>query len=332
MNKQMRANEIFKELNIPTDYNEEKIDLITLPLNLILNGGISKDGEVIQLVGESSTGRTTIALQIATAYCEQNMKVLYIDTCNSVTNDKLDIFKLSMHKNTNFFYCRENTFEKVEQILDKFIDTNEISLIVIDTIAGLINEGYLNISKKGISITNNNSNYDSRPLSLLIKKYSRLVNERKFSLLLVNDMRQKVHKKLGTMSKRYGPKILDYSCHSIIKIAQGSSTNFKKKFDNLKDGIVMDLEIVKSNHFKPTTKLPYYFKYITGISTIHSVIYYLMETKLIIQQGTYYELVGSGIKTNGLANFIEEFRPLYIAIYKSKRDEIYNYYKNTYIA
>ena len=35
MNKQMKANEIFKELNIKTDYNEEKINLISVPLNII---------------------------------------------------------------------------------------------------------------------------------------------------------------------------------------------------------------------------------------------------------------------------------------------------------
>ena len=60
--------ETLKKLNIPTNYSDNERHIITniLPFDELKILGSSK---FIQLVGESGTGRTSIALQIALAYC-----------------------------------------------------------------------------------------------------------------------------------------------------------------------------------------------------------------------------------------------------------------------
>lgn len=214
--------ETLKKLNIPTNYSDNERHIITniLPFDELKILGSSK---FIQLVGESGTGRTSLVLQIALAYCVQGLNVILVDSDGHLTEQKLDMF--SEYRNKNFIFIKESLFNELEQILDGLISTGEIDLIIIDSLPSLINDGYI-IRKKGkkktISIDNNNTNYDSRPLGLFINKYHSICSRTGMSMLLVNGYRNKISKLKGTVQKRYGLKTLDYSCSDIVEIIENT--------------------------------------------------------------------------------------------------------------
>ena len=302
MRKQKQMPKSIEEIQT-TDYfsQEEVISTGIQPLDNLLSGGVVT-GEMIQLVGESNVGKTTTALQIAYYYCKQGKKVLYVDTRVGVNSSNITNIGLINYLNSNFYYIRASAFKELDDEIDSYIGTGEIDLLVIDSIASLVNDGYLNLNKK-IGIDNNNSNYDSRPLSLFIKKLSKLGPKYKFSTLLVNEIRCTINRVTGTMPKIFGPKTLGYESNVIIKMSENKNGINESKFEPLKetDGIIpLTFEVIKSNR-QSNKKLSIFIKKGYGYSTIATYIYVLLENGTIKQNGGYYSINGNtsfkGIKS-----------------------------------
>ena len=318
--------DVLKELEKNKVPLKEPIRTNIFPLDLLFGNGINN--EIIQIAGDSGTGKTLLSLQLAQIYCNKGKKVFYLSTQNSVNQDRLQQYGLVGFINSQFFMYNAQTFKTAEEILDKFIATDEIDLVIVDSIANIVNDGYLNINhqgkSKGISIDNYNSNYDSRPLSLFIRKYSALASNKHFTLVLVSSMRQKIGK-IGTIEKRFGPKALDGSCSTIIKINKPKSTRFYKLYENVNLGTALEIEVIKSNTMKPNSKIPFYLAYDYGIDDIYNLVYYLVAVNVITQNGTYYQY-GTDIKTKGISSMINElskFRDQYMNYYRKSMEDYY---------
>lgn len=297
MKKQKQMPKSIKEIQT-TDYFSQEESILTgiKPLDNLLSGGLIT-GEMVQLVGESNVGKTTIALQIAYNYCNQGKKVLFVDTKLGISSSSINNMRLNNYINCNFYYVRASAFKELDDVIDGYIGTGEIDLLVIDSIASLVNDGYLNLNKK-IEIDNNNSNYDSRPLSLLIKKLSKLGPKYQFTTLLVNEIRCTINKITGSIPKIFGPKVLGYETNVIIKMTEVKKGTSESKLEPLKetDGIVpISFEIIKSNR-QSNKKISIFIKKGYGYSTIATYIYVLLEKEIIKQNGAYYSFNNSSIK------------------------------------
>lgn len=266
-----------------------------IPLDAILGGGIRK-GEVIQIVAESGFGKSTIACHVASKYCVKGKKVLYIDAEGSISIELLESLGLDEEIDKNFFYIREAVFSKVEETIDLFIREDSIDLIIIDSIACLIPEGFSKV-EKGISITTNNTNYTSRQLTSFFNKYNYIIKTKHINLLLINQYRNKVDMKVGTILKEYGGKNTKYNSDVILKISTIKSTGVNKKFKQLKlnndPGTDLEFEIIKSNKMPPGITVPFYLIYGRGISNIASIMYALLQSKYVEEKNSFYRFKSS---------------------------------------
>lgn len=293
----------------------------------LLGGGIKPN--TIQLVGESSSGKTTLALQLVSILCKQGKKVLYVDTDFSIDLVNIKMIGLNNYIDKLFYYVRGSSFKEVEKIIDTFLNKKEISMIVIDSISGLINPCYLDVSstnkKKKVEVTNYNTNYESRPLGLFIKKYKSLCSQQNITLLLINQYRNKVDTRFGTIIKRNGPKILDYASNTIISIKDKvNRDDFKAPSTG---GAVHELVIEKSNILEPKSSLPYFMEYGRGINSTYNWAFYLLAMKIVMQDGTYYESKELEIKENGIENFARELSKNYKYLYEKYGKGFYEYYR-----
>lgn len=327
---------VMEELKIPQNYGDISQEIKTglLPFdNLKI---FNTCGTFIQLVGETNCGKTSISLQVALGFCKQEKNVVYIDSEGVINETRLHKIGLSEYCNTNFFYVRENDFKEVETVLDKMIATGKIDLVIVDSLPGLINSGYLNLEakgkKKGISIDNNNTNYESRPLGLFIHKYKAISSNFGVNFLLINGFRNKIDRRIGTIKKRFGVKTLDYSSTTILEICETIPKDerikqFKDLFKDLPNGIPLCLKVIKSNVIQQDIGFPFFFEYGIGISSFHYLVYFLWESKLIIKSGTYYELKGKGNRINGLYQFIEQLKGM-PELYPTFKNEMESYFKS----
>lgn len=305
-------------------------------IDYILGGGLELGGK-FQIVAESSTGKSTIALQICKNICEQGFDVLYIDSENSITSELLkstgyDEYcnKVTGNKVGNLVLIKESEFDEVSKILDEFICLGRFKLIVIDSLASLVNKCYTNIGPTGKvkEVTNNNTGYESRPLNLFINKYSTLSKKYNFAILYINQYRNKIDMKKGTILKEYGNKIVRYNSDIIINIKRDKdgiwqdennliSTDAKKNVGKPPTHAKLIFTLDKSNKMLRETSIETYIKYGYGIDDSIDKILSLIRTGEIKKSGKYYMLYGN--------QSIDGFEKLINEIYTNV-DEFYNYY------
>ena len=300
-------------------YNDVKHPSGIEPIDMLLDGGLSYG--ITQLVGENQVGKSTIALQISYNFCKDGKNVLYINTKGDITSDDLERMNLLKYREEHsFLLICEAAFNKVEDWLDKLIDTGEITLIVIDSIASLMNAGYLATGSNAIKSDNGNSGYNSKPLSLLIKKLAILSIKKKIVILLINQYKNTIQmygKNIGTRTKIGGPKSLMNESKYVIEIHSISESNkiskeFKERFlgiESVNKGKSYDFYLNKGRH--PNRSLPYFFEYGKGYSSIYSLIMFSLNEKKIVQNGTYYTLEGKDLKGNGMNDFLKKFRTIF---------------------
>lgn len=316
----------FKNVNIiPTNI---------FSLDFILKGGI-EESTTYQLVGESGVGKSTIALTIAKNICDQEKHVVYIDSEGSVSQQLLESLGLISHiEKTLFTYIRESTFNNVEKILDELLATDEVSLVIVDSIATLVNEDFTDL-KNGISITTKNTYYTTGPLVLFMNKYKSLAMSKKFSLILINQYRNTIDMRKGTILKEYGSKNTRYNSDVILRIGPIKSNSkyydFKRMTKPFENGTELCFEVVKSNKASPNESIPFYLYYGKGISDVCNYLYALQKMGKITQSGGYYtyDYNGMVVKAQGISSFYNQL--ISYVDFKQLSDEIEAYYKKYWI-
>lgn len=330
--KETELSELISKLNEQESKLHKVIETDIPSLDYILGGGIEL-GSKIQIVAEPSTGKTTIALQVCKQFCKKGYDVLYVDTENSVSEELLNSTGCKAFCNKkdgleegNLILIKESEFDVVSKRLDDFICLNRFKLIVIDSLASLVNKCYTNIdSVKGVKeVTNNNTNYESRPLNLFINKYSTLAKKYNFAILYVNQFRNKIDMQKGTILKAYGNKIVHYDCDIKI-IIKKDKTGYRADENGMlvsksdlpytHNKLILSLE--KSNKLLTGTTVESYIKFGFGIDDSIDRILSLIRTGEIKKSGKYYMLYGN--------QTIDGFENLINVIYTDV-DKFYNYY------
>ena len=320
MEKSKDLKKLISEVN---QTNKEKHHVISTKiksLDYILGGGLEL-GSKVQFVAESSTGKSTIALQISKNFCERGLSVLYVDTENSIKNELLEstgCIKYCNNENESFgdfVLLKESDFDTVSNYLDKSFKLKYFKLIVIDSLASLINNCYidLNSSKEVKSLTNNNTNFESRPLNLFINKYSNLANKYDVTLLYVNQYRNKVDPFKGTILKEFGNKAVKYNSDIILKIKKDKdglwqdsngifSNSFKDNANIPPTHAKLSFVLDKSNKMLTGTSVDTYIKYGYGIDEMLDATLDDIRTGKINKDGKYFTLSGESTKHDGLIN------------------------------
>lgn len=319
------------EIQLP-DYLAESNIISTniVEIDTLLNGGLHE--AITQLVGETQTGKTAIALQITYNLCNYDKVVVYVDAKGDIDKNRLDKIGLTKYLNTKFFYIKGYVFTEIEKLLDQFIQTGQVDLIVIDSLPSLINNCYLNIEGKHLSVDNHNTSATTRPLMLLVQKLKKLSMKYHFSLLLINEFRQKVDKRIGTLPKIYGPKALEYESNYIIKvkpITSGVNKTFKSKLEALENseiGMCAELVLLKGGKSNIPVTIPIFIKNGVGIKFAYWVLFHFLDTNCIAQSGAYYSF--GNINTRGLSDFSLRF--FKDASYEQMQDNTIKYVSENY--
>lgn len=315
--------------SIPNYFKEtEIIKSEIFILDIMLKNGLEL-GQSVQIVSESGIGKSTIALQIASNICKQGKKIIYIDSEGSITREIFETTGNNEYLNNNFFYIRESTFSNVEKYLDMYLETNEISFVFVDSLASLINEGYTNL-KGGISITSNNTNYATKPLVSFMNKYKSLASSKKFCLILINQYRNKIDMRKGTILKEFGSKNVKYNSDTILKISPITSQSRNKDFKGLNSGITLEFEIIKSNKTSPGVSYPFFLMYGRGVSNNCNYLNALINLGIVKQNGTYFSLEHEGIciKEQGFEKFYNKIIEIELDLIQYYSTEINNYYNS----
>lgn len=145
-------NALWKELEDKFDafFEPEKIKTGIIPLDLALNGYL-ETGSLIELSGESQTGKSTLLLELSRIMCEKGYKVAYIDSEGSVKDDQLSGIGLLKYKATKtdrskpFLLVRESRYKQLEDLIDSLVTYGDYKLIIIDSLTAVAPDEFIDL-------------------------------------------------------------------------------------------------------------------------------------------------------------------------------------------
>lgn len=190
--------DIFKSLEkeITVFFKPDLIQTGIIPLDLALNGGV-ETGSLIELSGESQTGKSTLLLHLSKNLCDKGYRVLYIDAEGSVKDDLitgvgLDEYKTGANSLDNkFTVLRISGYKEVERTIKQVLlakEDQKYTVFIIDSLTALSPDVYVDITSDRVG-TEDRVGYEAQLNGRLLKQLNSLKTAHNCIFIFINQTR-----------------------------------------------------------------------------------------------------------------------------------------------
>lgn len=259
-------------------------------LNYMLYGGLPV-GRIIEFAGEEGGGKTTTALDVV-ANAQRlfpDKKVAYVDverTLDPEWAQKLgvDVAKLIL------ISPQEQTAEQIFEITKAIVETGEISVCVLDSLAAMV-------SSQAYSKTIEDRTYGgiSMALTLFSKQMIPICARTGCMLIGINQVRDDMNSMYGGTTTT-GGRAWRHNCSVRMTFIKSDyiddrGTSLTRGCEN-PAGHFVKVALVKSKVCKLDRKIGFYtLKYLDGIDAVSDIIDIGIKEGLIAAAGAWYTLV-----------------------------------------
>ena len=262
-------------------------------LDAIMGGGLPL-GRIVEIYGDTSTGKSLIAAQACASIQEEGGIAVYIDTESAVS---IDIMKAVGVDVDTLVYSSPDTVEDAFKAIETVIADETIGdvplLIVWDSIAATT-------SKAEQEKETGETGYltQARIISQGLRKNARSISKRKVALLLLNQTRVNIGVVFGDKVATFGGKGPGF--YSSIRVELSVAEKIVDKATKRVLGIKIGAEVVKNKIAAPFRKaeLPVYFGH--GIDDAEAMFDFLKEAEIVEYSGggwySYHPLEGDEVK------------------------------------
>lgn len=291
-----------------------KIPFTSPRLNYMFYGGLPR-GRIIEFAGEENSGKTTTALDVCknaqilfAKEFEEEMsnehtseqrkkylqsrgekKVVYADCENTLDED----WAISLGVDVNNMYVikpQSQTAEEIFQMLLNMIETDEVGLVVIDSLGVMLSQQAYekDMSEKtygGISMA----------LTLFSKKAELKCVKYDCTIIGINQMRDDMNSMYGGRITT-GGKAWKHNCSVRVMFAKGdfideSGNKLNRSCDEPRGNKVM-VSIVKTKVDKPDRKTGFYtLMYDYGIAEVFDLVEVAMKYGIINKSGAWFSFI-----------------------------------------
>lgn len=183
------------------------IDLATCPNSG--TGGIPR-GKLIEIFGPEGSGKTALALSIMGQAQKMGIKCAFFDAENSYNPAFAELFGVNTD---DLIMSQESTGELVLDVIEALVGTGEVGLIVLDSVAALSAEAILTSSMQDQQMA-----IDARMWSKAMKKLKAALGKHNCSLILINQLREKVGQLYGNPEVTPGGRAIKFFADMRIEV------------------------------------------------------------------------------------------------------------------
>lgn len=261
------------------DQNPEEIEVIptgSLALDCALGIGGFPIGRIVEISGEESSGKTTLALHVMAESQKLGGKCAFIDAEHALD---LGYAKKIGLKVEDLLISQPDTGEQALEIVDILVRSGGISCIVIDSVAALVPkaeiEGDMGQSHMGLQ---------ARLMSQALRKLTGSISKSGCLVIFINQLRQKIGVMFGDPETTTGGVALKFYSSVRIKV---------KPLATLKDGdkVVgreISFRIIKNKCYAPGAVAKTVISYGHGISRLDELLEFGVNLGLITKAGAWY--------------------------------------------
>ena len=258
----------------------ESISTGSLALDIALGiGGIPK-GRITEIYGAESSGKTTIAAQIAAQAQKMGGIAAYVDVEHAV--DPVYFKNLGVDTD-NLLISQPSTGEEALEVVDALVRSNAVACVVLDSVAALVPkaeiEGEMGDSHMGLQ---------ARLMSQALRKITGSLNKTGTAAIFINQLREKIGVMFGNPETQPGGRALKY--YSSVRLDTRRIETLKVGNDNV--GIRVRVKVVKNKVAPPFKQAEFDILFGSGVSRSGSLIDIGAELGVISKAGAFYSYKG----------------------------------------
>ena len=275
-----------------SSYDYTRIPFTSPRLNYVTYGGIPQ-GKLIEFYGAEHGGKTTTALDIVANYqrMENSKGVLYADLENTL--DTVWASKLGVDFNRDNMWVLNPTNQGAETIFEKIlqmIETDEIGLIIIDSIGVMV-------SNQALEKSVEDKTYGGIAMALtnFSKKAEMLCNKYNCTIIGINQLRDDLNSTYGG-STTPGGKAWRHNCIARLEFRHGNFFDSKykdlsKRADN-PIGNYVEVYMAKNKTCPADRHNGFYtLRYDIGVDYLYDLIDMCVAFEFITKRGSWFDIL-----------------------------------------
>ena len=240
-------------------------------------GGFPR-GKIIDIYGEPSSGKSTLAMYIVGQIQRGGGKAAWIDSEMAFTTEYAESVGVD---NPNLLLSQPETGEQALDMVEQLVNTGEMDIIVIDSTAALVPQKEL----EG-EVTDSNVALQARLLSKGLRMVTGVASRSKTAIVFISQVRDKIGSFVGPSTDSTGGKALKF--YSSVRLKVSRIKTLKNK-EEAAIGNTLRIEATKNKIGFPFRKaeLNLYFK--KGLDVVGDILDSATNVGIVKKSGmTYY--------------------------------------------
>lgn len=280
MVKKKHGDESIMKLDGKTNMNIPVIPSGILSLDLACGVGGLPKGRIIEMYGDESAGKTTLALQYVRECQNRGGIAAFIDVEHALNKQWAKFHGVDID---NLLLSQPNCGEEALELCDDLVSSNQVGIVIVDSVAMLIpraelekDMGESSMGKQALLL-----NQAMRKLTATIAKSNCIV-------IFINQIRMKIGVMYGSPETTPGGMGLRYAAS--IRMDLGRKETFKIKDEAV--GVKTKVKIIKNKVAPPFTTCEFDLYFKTGYDFLTSVIEEGIKYGVISQGGAWFTYKG----------------------------------------
>ncbi|MFH1656370.1 MAG: recombinase RecA [Candidatus Nealsonbacteria bacterium] len=307
----------FGEGSIMKLKDAKKVDVDVIPtgsisLDIALGVNGIPRGRVIEIFGPESSGKTTLALHIISEAQKKGGTSAFIDAEHALDPDYAQ--KIGVNVN-ELLISQPDSGEEALQIVESLVRSNQVDVIVIDSVAALTPKAEIAGEMGDFRI-----GLQARLMSSALRKLSAIAAKSKTSIIFLNQIRMKIGVVFGNPEVTTGGLALKF--YSSVRINLRRSAQIKKGDEIVGNRVKVKIDKNKVAAPFKTTEFDIYYN--EGISYFADIINLGLNNGIVKKSGSWFQYadikLGQGM--DGAKTFLKENPKIVKEIKKSIMEQV----------